>query len=190
MVFYATRIPILLVQLHCWHLLVVSLALYLGCYLNKILVMIKSGGVGRHTAYYLAKDPEKIIKSLKLAVAQEFLYAFSITFPKLAIIALYLRIFMDKWIRRITWLMGIIIAMNGFSIFITILSLCRPIAYRWNPSINGRCGDRMAFYRFASVPNLFTDVAILLLPWSTLCTLKMSYQRKAGVFLTFLTGAL
>lgn len=152
--------------------------------------MVRIGGVGRHTVYQLSKDPAPIGTSLKLAVLQEFLYAISITFPKLAIITLYLRIFLGKWLRRITWLAGVVIALNGISIVITILALCRPISYRWNPAMHGHCGDRMAFYRFASIPNIASDVAVLLLPLPTLFKLKMSSQKKAGVILTFLTGSL
>lgn len=152
--------------------------------------MIKVGGVGRHIAYHLSRDPQTITTGLKLAVAQEFLYGASITFPKLTIITLYLRVFLNKWIRRATWLVGIVIALNGLSILITVLTLCRSLAYRWDPTIPGHCGDRMAFYRYASIPNILSDVAILLLPLSPLYKLRMSGRKKAGVFLTFVTGGL
>jgi hypothetical protein len=114
----------------------------------------------------------------------------SVTFPKLAIILLYLKIFVDKWIRRFTWMVGVAILLNGISGLIVVFTICQPFNFKWNKAINGHCADIMASYRYVSVPNIITDVGVLLLPISTLYKLHISKLRKVGIFITFLTGGL
>ncbi|KAF2791122.1 hypothetical protein K505DRAFT_190733, partial [Melanomma pulvis-pyrius CBS 109.77] len=55
-------------------------------------------------------------------------------------------------------------------------------------SINGHCSDLLAAYRYFSIPNILTDIAILLLPVSTVWNLQVSKLQKVGIFFTFLTS--
>ena len=160
--------------------------------LNLRSVLVEIGGSGRHLAYFLIKeDAHTVSISLKLTMAQEFSYGLSIAGPKLAIIALYLRVIREKWARRITWFTGLLIALWYISGVVAILLICHPIRYRWDKNIHGHCGNLLALYRYISIPNLITDMAILILPIPTLLNLQISSTaKKIGVFLTFLTGGM
>ena len=71
------------------------------------------------------------------------------------------------------------------------LLVCKPIAYSWNTTIpGGYCGDIMASYRWASLPNLITDAAILLLSLSVIWKLHIGLSQKIGLTLTFVTGSM
>lgn len=146
----------------------------------------------RHTADWLINDPWAVVQTLKLQTAIEFLYMAGVTFPKVAILALYLRIFVERKVCIITWLViGVVLSHWVASGVITVSVICQPFAFKWDKTIpNGHCGDLFATYTYVSIPNILTDLAIAILPISTLYHLQMSRMRKIGVSLTFLAGSL
>ncbi|KAL9619442.1 MAG: hypothetical protein Q9160_005953 [Pyrenula sp. 1 TL-2023] len=131
-----------------------------------------------------------ITTGLMLQVVEEFLYGTSTTLPKLTILILYLKVLREKWARRITWVVALIVVLNAMAIFLTAAFICHPFAANWDKSIPGHCGDYMIYYRCVSVPNIVTDLAILVLPLPTLYKLQISPAKKVGLVLTFLTGGL
>ncbi len=51
------------------------------------------------------------------------------------------------------------------SVFLEEVLLCRPLAFNWDPNIEGgRCANRPAAYLAAGIINLLTDVMVLCLP--------------------------
>ncbi|KAI1733377.1 hypothetical protein F4680DRAFT_441909 [Xylaria scruposa] len=158
----------------------------IGILLNKI------GGSGRHTEYFLIHNPTTVTTYLQLQTATEFVYMAAVTVPKVALLLLYIRIFAERKYQIMAWIV-IAVAVTHFwtSGVIVGFTICQPFSFKWDKSITyGKCADLMAAYRFVSVPNLLTDVAILLLPFPTLYRLQMSKTRKVGLFITFLTGGL
>ena len=128
---------------------------------------------------------------LKLIVAEEFLYLLSATVPKLAILCLYLRIFTTKPYRYAAYAIAGVMILNYIVDVIIALTMCKPIAYSWDKTIpGGYCGDIMAAYRYISVPNLVTDVAMLVLPLPVIWRLNTKLSQKIGLTLTFMTGSL
>lgn len=141
-------------------------------------------------AYFLLHDPATIITYLKLQTGIEIIYMGSITFPKLIIVTLYLKIFTDRISRAITWVMGLILVLFFFGGLGLALGLCQPYAFKWDKTINGHCGNILAGYQWVSIPSIITDVFILILPIPTIWRLQMNQYRKAGLTLTFMTGGL
>lgn len=147
---------------------------------------VQHGGAGRHVA---ALDPTVIVRWQKLTFALNIIYTLSVCFPKLAILALYKRIFSTRAYRYITYAIGGIVILNCVAGPISSLIMCRPIAYNWDKSIpNGHCGDIVVSYRYYSVPNIFTDVCILVLPLYGVWHLHMNRIHKIGLTITFLLG--
>lgn len=127
----------------------------------------------------------------KLKLAAQLVYAFSFTLPKLAIISLYLRIFVTKWARRGAYLTNILIIGNFLGITIGTLSICRPIASIWDDTVTNKvCGDISLAFLYVSVPNIFIDILILILPISTLMKVRASPSKKIGLYITVMTGSL
>lgn len=126
---------------------------------------------------------------MKLFVTMQFTYVPAVTLPKLAILALYQRIFTTKFYRWMSYLVG------QFMILVWLISLvlafteCQPFEYSWNKSISGRCIDIMILFRYVSGLNLASDVAILILPLPVIWGLHTSRAQKVGLTLAFLTGS-
>lgn len=67
---------------------------------------------------------------------------------------------------------------------------CIPFAFNWDKTIpNGTCFDVQFFANSSSVPNIATDLAVLILPLKMVWCLKISIGRRIGLLLIFLTGS-
>ncbi|KAI8966499.1 hypothetical protein F5Y11DRAFT_365257 [Daldinia sp. FL1419] len=161
---------------------------YISC-LTMAIMYIR--GVGRHTAYWLLTDPKVMTVYLQMQTGSEFLYMLNVTVPKVCILILYLRIFTEKYTRLATSIVIGIVVANYVAVGIfAIFLICHPFAYKWNKTLDGHCGNLSVAYLYTSLPNLFTDVAILVLPLPMLYKLQVSTQQKIGISITFLTGSL
>lgn len=154
-------------------------------------VLVKLGGAGRHIAAVVLEDPHQIVDLLKLYKVVEFAYITSVTFPKLAILALYMRIFTTGKSQTIAKVMSVCLILFWLSGVIASFVMCRPFAYNWDKTIQGgKCGDLMAGYRYISIPNIVSDFFILILPLPTLWKLQVDLGVKIGLFMTFVFGSL
>ena len=150
--------------------------------------MVRYGGTGRHV---VALEPAVVMRWLKLDVAEVFMYLVSITLPKLAILCLYGRIFTMRPYRCAIYTTGSLIVLTLLAGVITAIAICRPFSYLWDQSISdGHCGNVIALYRYISIPNLFTDVCIIVLPLHGVWGLQAKIVHKIGITVTFLTGCL
>lgn len=155
-------------------------------------VFVKIGGCRRHIAYWLINDPNVINTFLKLQTGSEFVYMVGITVPKVCILILYLSIFTDRRVRIVTWaVLGIVVGSLVASGLITYFVICQPFAFKWDKTIpGGHCADLQAAYKYVSIPNIVTDLAIVALPFPTLRLLQVSAIQKVGIFATFLMGSM
>ena len=119
------------------------------------------------------------------------LYFAGVNIPKLAILALYRRLFPNKSNRYVIYaLMGILIGLT-ISTVVTALVACIPFAANWDPTLPGaRCIDKEAFFRWGSLPNIITDIIMLILPMRIVWNLHTTTRLKVGLTITFLFGSL
>ncbi len=105
---------------------------------------------------------------------------------------MYLNIFVERKVRIATKIAIAVIITNWIVTgIIGDFAMCQPFAFKWDKSIRGgHCLNLMASYRWISIPNILTDLAIIFLPFSTLYHLQITRIRKIGIALTFLTGGL
>lgn len=127
---------------------------------------------------------------MKITFAEELIYTPSVSFPKLAILCLYLRIFTTKFYRYSTYICAGIILISNVVFFVIALTDCTPLASKWDTSIQGHCIDRVAVYRYVSLPNFLTDLLILGLPLPVIWRLHTGRSQKIGLTITFLTGSM
>ena len=148
---------------------------------------MKYAGVGRHVTT-LTKGQVTLL--LKFVVFEQFTYPVSITLPKLSILWLYLRIFTVRSFRYTTFaVLGVVIVTYITGLIMT-LTLCTPFAFTWDKSIpDGHCADNTAAYRYISVPNIATDLAMLMLPLPAIWNLHASKMQKTGLTIIFLAGS-
>lgn len=121
----------------------------------------------------------------------EFIYGIVIATEKTAILILYHRIFqIQRWFRYLVYAMIAYIWAWAISELLVAIFQCHPIAYQWDTTIDGRCINRLAFYRWISIPNLVHDVALLVIPAPMVWKLQISKQQKMALSLVFLLASL
>lgn len=100
--------------------------------LSWLIVEVKMAGVGRHMDVFMIISPIAIINWAKCGYTVEQLYCTAVVFPKLSILALYLRIFATKPYRITTYVVAGIVVANSVAGVVTSLMFCKPFSARWD----------------------------------------------------------
>ena len=153
--------------------------------------MIKVAGVGRNAAALTVLHPETLIIYRKTLIIVEFLNVAAFTSAKLAILALYLRVFTLKPYRISVYVIGSIVIANWAVALVLSIFKCAPFAYNWDRTIPyGSCLDINREYQWITFPSIITDVMMLLLPMRVVWKLQLPKIQKLGLAMTFLTGSM
>lgn len=149
------------------------------------------GGVGYHEAAIAMTAPGKLIIYAKFLMVIPLLYLAAVVFPKLAILAIYLRIFTQPRFRSACYVLITLLIANWIGTTVAGLLICRPLEYLWDRTIvDGHCLNINAYFRWASLVNIITDVAMLILPLPVIWELHTSRNIKIGLTITFATGSM
>lgn len=150
--------------------------------------MTQVGGVGRHVAFLEETNRAAFVGWAQCIFAFELVYFTSVALPKLAILALYLRVF--NWrggMRALAWVVATLVALTSASLVVAACFQCRPIAFWWDKTIaGGVCFDVQAFFHAQAIPGFVLDLVIMAMPLETIWHLNLpTYKRLAlvGVFL-------
>lgn len=156
----------------------------------KATVDVTEGGVGHHIAALEITDPGKIVVWAKLVVGIPIVYLAAVLFPKLAILAIYLRIFTKKPYRRACYALAVLLIANWIATTVAGLLVCIPLRYLWDRTVaGGHCFDINAYFRWSSLVNILTDVIMLILPLPVIWKIHTSRNIKIGLTFTFATGS-
>ncbi|RYO04137.1 hypothetical protein AA0119_g4280 [Alternaria tenuissima] len=121
---------------------------------------------------------------------QEVLHPAAVAFPKLVVVLLYLHILTNKYERMVAKALVFLVFATWISFTVAVMFQCMPFAFNWDKSDpNGRCFNVQVFANSSSVPNIVTDLAVLILPLRIVWCLKISIGRRIGLLLIFLTGS-
>lgn len=148
-------------------------------------------GVGTRFEKVLANTPEKIPHwGWNGFYAIPILYSVAVALPKMSVLLLYLRIFMDRFSKICCYtLLGIIGSTTIANIFASAFQCNKPTA-AWDLTLPGRrCSNIQAHLTYGSLPNIVTDVAMLILPIPVVRRLKVSTDVKVGIYVTFLLAS-
>lgn len=152
----------------------------------KNIADVYDGGIGLHEARLEQEAPHKIVVWGHYIIIVPLLYVQAIVPAKLAVLHLYLNIFTDKTLRIGTYITGAIILGTWISCTVAGLLTCRPLSYFWTQK--GTCFNVNAYFRWSGLPNIVTDVAILVLPLPMVYHLQTSLRMKVGIAMTFALG--
>ncbi|WPH01686.1 Hypothetical protein R9X50_00453800 [Acrodontium crateriforme] len=153
-------------------------------------VILLCNGLGKHITML---GPSQLTTFLKTQYTGSFLYAPCITCIKLSLLAQYRRMFKENcsrtFIIQINILMGIVVAWCA-AIVIASAFICVPIYKLWTLDrvVNGTCINLDKFYYGIQIPNLVTDVLIIILPIREMTGLHLSRRVKLGATAMFLLG--
>ena len=148
-------------------------------------------GVGTHIEAVTISDPHKVSILQLLTYIADWVYIPSTVLSRISVLVLYLRIFTSKRARFLCWIVILFLISLCLSVIIATQVQCFPLRYLWDRSIaQGRCYNQLLWYKLTCLSNVVADVAIILLPVSTIWTIRVSPAREAGTALVCLTGSL
>ncbi|KAN0077868.1 hypothetical protein V8E54_006172, partial [Elaphomyces granulatus] len=145
------------------------------------------GGIGRHIS-----DPDLTAGWTNRIYALVLInvYLASVSLPKLSALFFYLRVFVYRKGRIFAYITIGLVILNWVVFSIMSIFQCRPIAYWWDKRIQrGICFNIQIYYLVMCVPNIVTDVIVLLLPISSLIQLKLPLLKKIALCFIFLTAS-
>ncbi|KAL4997992.1 hypothetical protein BDV10DRAFT_201439 [Aspergillus recurvatus] len=128
-------------------------------------------GLGYHFEY-VQQTPEKLVAPQKRYLStcrvssqtRSWDFPFTVTPAKLSILLFYLRIFQTRTFQILSYATGFLVLGHGIGVFLAAIFQCLPVQYTWDKEIpGGSCFNQQAFYRYASPPNTFTDLIILVM---------------------------
>lgn len=136
-----------------------------------------------------------VIRSNTYAATQtqysgSFLYPACITFVKLSILMQYRRLF-SHHSRNFHWQINVlitIVAVWGAGIILTAFFLCVPMEKNWHPMVKGTCIPILPFYYGLQIPNIITDVLIIVVPIREVMRLQLNKKLKTGAVTMFALG--
>lgn len=151
---------------------------------------VKNAGVGYHVPYLQAKDPEIVATWGKYLVAIATIYFGGVNIPKLAILGLYKRLFPTRGILLVIHILMAVLVALTISTTVTNLAACRPFSANWDSTVKATCINKEAFFIWGSIPNIITDIIILILPMRVVWNLHATRRMKIGLTITFAVGSL
>lgn len=130
---------------------------------------------------------------LKLFYACQMLYILVQIFSKVAILALYARLFPEfiRWFQWAVRAMIIFMFVHGLVFFLLVVFQCMPIKSIWDKTVEGKCIPIAAAIGFTGAGlSIVEDFIILLLPIRELWKLQMNTKKKAGLVFLLSVGSL
>lgn len=126
---------------------------------------------------------------------EQMLYIILMTLLKIVLTLFYLNIFQGCGIRILLWMTMAVHALVGLSFTISIVFQCIPIAYQWEKyeiseahSTSGYCLDVNATGWAHGALSVASDLWLLAIPLSQIRTLPLSWKKRVGATLMFMTG--
>ena len=135
-------------------------------------------------------DTVRVNKSFWASV---WTYNLSLTLTKVSILVSYFRIFIQKPLRRLCWiLLGFMVTFGLWTIIGSIL-VCVPVEKSWTTmDLYGSeyCMNRYNAWFANAAVNMVIDLTLIILPMPILKGLNMPMKQKIALMLVFALGTL
>ena len=103
---------------------------------------------------------------------------------------MYKRLFPIRTVRIAAQILGGI-SITWASVYTIVAGLqCIPLRKMWYPEVEGTCIDLLALYLGNAIPNVITDMAILVLPVTQVWRLQVRLWQRIMLIGMFLLGSL
>ncbi|KAF7857866.1 uncharacterized protein EAF02_011233 [Botrytis sinoallii] len=143
-------------------------------------------GFGKHMEAFGPKAEYNFFLGFFMA---EVIYTVIIVFVKYSILALYWRVFRSTSIKWPVAILAAIVTSWGIAVLFLSIFTCVPPKGFWDKDIHASCNvNSQQFLIGISVPNILTDVALLLLPIPYVLRLNTAWSQKRLLMGTFLLG--
>ncbi|KAG8164548.1 hypothetical protein KVR01_006466 [Diaporthe batatas] len=143
-------------------------------------------GMGRHAS---TLNLDAIENVLKLLLGFECMYVTAVALIKFSLLAMYLRIFPSRGFKIAAYIIGGTVAGWWIAIVLVCIFQCNPIYVAWEPWVAGQCIDLKGSFIGNAVPNIVTDIAILIMPVKQVWALHTQLAQKISLICTFGLGS-
>ncbi|CAI7671732.1 hypothetical protein PCG10_004796 [Penicillium crustosum] len=167
------------------YLIMVALFFKYAC--SSGVVALFFNGLGSHITMIPAKN---LLVYLQLGFANNFIYTGCIAFIKFSILALYKRLFAVRHMTIAVNVMFIFTCLWVVGVYVAGALICIPAKKFWDPTVEGACLDTSKFYYGVQIPNILSDVVLLVMPMRVVWTLPIPKSQKALLSGVFLVGGL
>ena len=147
---------------------------------------------GKHERF---ARPDASTKWWLLLYIHENFYMPSLAMVKLSILLFYARIFPGRTFRRVLYAIGGMVLLWWTCCQFVIVFQCRPIPDFWKyregpagPGVN--CIDVSSFFVGQAIPNIATDIVLLILPLPSIWRLQLPVSQRLSLVAIFAVGSL
>ncbi|OQE39249.1 hypothetical protein PENCOP_c007G04572 [Penicillium coprophilum] len=165
----------------------IMIALFFKYACSSGVVVLLYNGMGSHITMIPAKN---LLVYFKLGFANAFIYTGCIAFIKFSILALYKRLFAVRQMAVAVNVMFGFVTLWVVGVYVAGALLCIPVSKFWDQSIPGACLDPAKFYYGMQIPNILTDVILLIMPMGVVWKLPIPKAQKMLLSGVFLIGGL
>jgi hypothetical protein len=134
--------------------------------------------------------PNEASRLVKILFVCYIAYSSAITFTKCSIIASYLRIFPDKKLRMVMFLVGFVVIAFWIASVFSIIFTCVPVQAAWDFSIQGKCFPVVTYFYVNAGFTIATDIILCVAPMPLLWAMNLPRQQRFIVCILFSMGLL
>ncbi|RDW91625.1 hypothetical protein BP5796_02790 [Coleophoma crateriformis] len=145
-------------------------------------------GLGKHI--WAQADLAEAIWAFRIGLfIQELNYTTIIAIVKYSILAFYWRIFSVPSIRLPIQILVGIVTCWAIALWLVTIFQCTPVQGFWDLTIESNCTVNVTSFFFGnSIPNIFTDVALMVLPVPYIWRLQLVRAQKIALISIFTLG--
>ncbi|KAJ5929338.1 hypothetical protein N7454_007186 [Penicillium verhagenii] len=142
-------------------------------------------GMGLHASTLPTKS---LVIIAQLSMAYECVYSLTIGAIKMSILLMYTRVFIGGEFRVAAITLGAVIMTWIVGVISMSVLECAPIQRAWDASLPGTCDDANALFFANSIPNIVTDLVILILPVRAVWKMETTTTHRLSVIAILLLG--
>ncbi|KAK4183227.1 hypothetical protein QBC35DRAFT_394291 [Podospora australis] len=170
--------------------LIIAAMLVLWAEFADGVLSITDGGIGRHLLVLLMENPNILSRTMLWMYIGELLFFTTLALIKWSVLAMYYRIFPTRFMKWGYIILGGMTLMWWIAVMLVTVFQCTPVHAMWDLATpEAHCINANVFYISTNgVPNIVTDVMILLLPMYEVYKLHVSRAQKIAIAGSFLVG--
>ncbi|RGP71547.1 hypothetical protein FSPOR_3253 [Fusarium sporotrichioides] len=143
-------------------------------------------GVGNHT--WDVPIRPYVPKFWQYSTSSNLIYCASVSLSKLSVLAFYLRISIDKIVRRAVYFCIALVCAYSLAYVLLVIFRCWPITASWDPLQQDKCFDLSILAIYLIACSVAVDVFLMLIPFRIVKPLQVPMRQKLGLAFLFATG--
>ena len=136
------------------------------------------------------REHDSLTRVIQFVTSFELLYSMALTAGKISVCLFYLRLFPQRWFKAAVFTVIIFQLAWALTVLVIAFAQCMPMGKQWHPRIPGHCINQVAYNGYISLPNIFSDAVVIVLPMPIIWKLQLSMSQKLALTSIFLIGSI